>query len=429
MAKSKSWSVKGIAPETRDTARDAAQAAGLPIGTWIDNAILKAARGELTGFLGRSSLPYTADAAVQSTTDTAPPAGVPPTAPPDPAPVRESIPEHQVEVAEPAEAAAQQPSGPAPAAAHHRLVARPDDRFDPDAAPTADPRPLPSPDIRHQRPGVARYVVAATLLLAVLVGIVWILLSDLGAPQPPNLASITPNAANPSSGTAATPPGGAATAPSEATAAAPDPSTAPTASGGANDLRQLLQEANTGNAEAQYNLGMLHLNGNLVPKSATEAAKWFEKAAVAGLPNAQFNLGVLYQQGTGVVENQQLAFFWYQSAAEQKFARAQHNLAAAYAAGRGVPRNDAKAVEWFTRAAENGLAESQFSLGVVYEDGMGAVKPDLDAARKWFSRAAAQGDPQSVARLAVLAERLGAATPKDVAYPVNSGSFICGNCG
>ncbi|CAN0467651.1 unnamed protein product, partial [Discosporangium mesarthrocarpum] len=47
MAKTRSWSVKGIDGETRDLARISAQASGMTIGAWIDQAILKAKNGEL----------------------------------------------------------------------------------------------------------------------------------------------------------------------------------------------------------------------------------------------------------------------------------------------------------------------------------------------------------------------------------------------
>ena len=47
MAKTRSWSVKGIDGETRDLARDAARASGMTIGAWIDQAILSAKSGEL----------------------------------------------------------------------------------------------------------------------------------------------------------------------------------------------------------------------------------------------------------------------------------------------------------------------------------------------------------------------------------------------
>jgi hypothetical protein len=47
MAKTRSWSVKGIDGETRDLARDAARASGMTIGAWIDQAIPSAKSGEL----------------------------------------------------------------------------------------------------------------------------------------------------------------------------------------------------------------------------------------------------------------------------------------------------------------------------------------------------------------------------------------------
>jgi hypothetical protein len=40
---SRVWAVKGVSDHTRDAAREAAQAAGLAIGDWIDRALAKAA--------------------------------------------------------------------------------------------------------------------------------------------------------------------------------------------------------------------------------------------------------------------------------------------------------------------------------------------------------------------------------------------------
>ena len=57
MAKAKSWSVKGIDGATRDRARAAAQAAGLPIGAWIDQAILRAKAGEFPELSSTTNAP------------------------------------------------------------------------------------------------------------------------------------------------------------------------------------------------------------------------------------------------------------------------------------------------------------------------------------------------------------------------------------
>lgn len=46
-----------------------------------------------------------------------------------------------------------------------------------------------------------------------------------------------------------------------------------------------------GDADAQYNLGKMYLEGNGVPQDDSEAAKWFRKAAEQGNSKAQKVLG------------------------------------------------------------------------------------------------------------------------------------------
>ena len=38
-----SWSIEGVAPEARETAREAARRAGLSVGEWINAAIIDSA--------------------------------------------------------------------------------------------------------------------------------------------------------------------------------------------------------------------------------------------------------------------------------------------------------------------------------------------------------------------------------------------------
>ena len=49
-----------------------------------------------------------------------------------------------------------------------------------------------------------------------------------------------------------------------------------------------------------------------------------------------------------------------------------------------------KASDYF-QAAEQGDAEAQFSLGYCYENGLGVTKSIVNA-KKWYKKAAAQGD-------------------------------------
>ena len=432
MSRTKSWSVKGIDADTRETARNAAQIAGLPIGSWIDAAILKASRGELPGIAVATGTGTTAD-----TTYEAPPAEAPPAydrpAPPPPAgatpampPLRpsgrpgETAPDNVPEENVPAETfpgesapAPQAASEPPPAAEpglsedvlraiengetpqpSAGLVADPDARpgagHDDAAEPPSGelpPHPLYRTEQRR-RPSTIRYAAAAVVLLGILAGGVWIF-TELSSPSritPDQVARETPPAAEPAA-PAEPPPGITPGSPALGTEGLPE------------NVRLGMEMAKAGDAKAQHDLGMLYLTGRYVAKDPQEAATWFERAAVQGLVNAQFNLGVLYQTGEGVPQNPQLAVFWFQSAAEQGDPRAQHNLATAYAEGRGVARNYDRAIEWFTKAANEGLAQSQYSLGQIYEKGTDTILADMQAARAWYAKAAAQGDQRSAARL------------------------------
>ena len=85
----------------------------------------------------------------------------------------------------------------------------------------------------------------------------------------------------------------------------------------------------------------------------TEAFKCFQKDAEQGNADAQFGLGVMYQYGQGVKQDYFKAFEWYQKAAEQGIAQAQYSLGIMYYDGKGVRQNYTKAKEYFGLACDN----------------------------------------------------------------------------
>ena len=94
-----------------------------------------------------------------------------------------------------------------------------------------------------------------------------------------------------------------------------------------------VEQANTGNAQAQNNLGVMYRRGlNGVPKNIPEAIKWFERAASQGSVNAMLNLASIYKIGEGANQNLELAYAWYDMAAGRlpngntKKYRAQENV-------------------------------------------------------------------------------------------------------
>ncbi|HJL65723.1 MAG TPA: tetratricopeptide repeat protein, partial [Arenicellales bacterium] len=56
----------------------------------------------------------------------------------------------------------------------------------------------------------------------------------------------------------------------------------------------------------------------------------FRPLAEQGDADAQYNLGVMYEKGRGVPQDDKIALKWFTLAAEQGFARAQHNLGVMY---------------------------------------------------------------------------------------------------
>ncbi len=55
--------------------------------------------------------------------------------------------------------------------------------------------------------------------------------------------------------------------------------------------------AQSGNAEAQFNLGLMYHSGLSGSMSEHEAVSWYEKAAQSGYPKAQEFLAIAYREG------------------------------------------------------------------------------------------------------------------------------------
>jgi len=88
------------------------------------------------------------------------------------------------------------------------------------------------------------------------------------------------------------------------------------------NIAELKQKAEQGDAWAQYNLGVCYANGDGVKKDFSEAVKWYRKAAEQGYAKAQYNLGVCYAVGNGVIQNNVKAYAWLLLALENGFENA-----------------------------------------------------------------------------------------------------------
>jgi TPR repeat protein len=192
------------------------------------------------------------------------------------------------------------------------------------------------------------------------------------------------------------------------------------------ELDALLSKAQSGDAEAQYWMGILYTEGK-VPKNLEEGGRWLQKsaeqgyapaqrlyglmsarvnppvgerwmlrAAAQGDAEAQFWLGIAYEQNWFGTTDVKEAVKWYQKAAQGGNPDAQVELGHKYEYGEGVEQSFKLAAEWYRRAAEyvpdlGGAFQGRNQLGLLYMQGRG-VPQDYVQAYFWFSLNGAEGN-------------------------------------
>lgn len=147
------------------------------------------------------------------------------------------------------------------------------------------------------------------------------------------------------------------------------------------------------------------------PMVVTMDKSWFQKLfsrlqpldsqrlasnADSGDAEVQFRLGLKLASGDGEMQDYAKAAEWYRKAADQNHALAQFNLGMMYAQGQGMAVDDAQSLIWFARAAQQGDAGAQFNLGrschrASFGAGPKEASESLIEAHKWYHLAASQG--------------------------------------
>lgn len=201
--------------------------------------------------------------------------------------------------------------------------------------------------------------------------------------------------------------------------------------------------ANTGDPDAQYQLGLMFAKGaDGAPQDFALAITWIMRAsdqrhreamtfvesipmavireenpifrglmrelhniqlaaAARGCTNTQFRLGLRFYSGEGVDQDFHAALRWFLEAAQQGHQAAQFNLGVMLQNGEGARRDYREAVRWFETAARSGHTKALFQLGFLALEGKGVAKDERLAARL-FHEAAARNQVDAQAQLATL---------------------------
>lgn len=126
-----------------------------------------------------------------------------------------------------------------------------------------------------------------------------------------------------------------------------------------------IELADSGDVNAQYALGVMHLRQEASDSSPAAAFSWFEKAAAQGHATAMFNLGVAYWEGAGVEQNKNQALTLWEQSALKGDSGAQFNLGLAYYIGEQREPDIQTAARWISLAAEQNHPEAKRILSVI----------------------------------------------------------------
>jgi TPR repeat protein len=118
-----------------------------------------------------------------------------------------------------------------------------------------------------------------------------------------------------------------------------------------------------------------------------QAAALLTRMANSGNAEAQYQLASLYRSGRGVRPDETLAFKWMKAAAERGHVKAQFDLGSMYLAGRGVGRDIDQARIWLLKARAQGYPDASLLLSDL------AARPPKDAQASLPAASAAKDRP------------------------------------
>ncbi len=160
-----------------------------------------------------------------------------------------------------------------------------------------------------------------------------------------------------------------------------------------------------GNADAQWELGLMYEYANHVEPDQAKAFSLYSSSAEAGSPIGLYLVAHCYQHGIVVDEDRALSDSLYAVAFDQLMQLAPAEdiyvlnfVGSAYYWGDGVKADRQKAFDYYLTSAQKGNPETQYKIGLCYETGQGTA-PNMTEALSWYRKSAAQGYPEAVARL------------------------------
>lgn len=158
-----------------------------------------------------------------------------------------------------------------------------------------------------------------------------------------------------------------------------------------------LQEAESGNALAMYDLARMFADGLGRQVDIQSAEEWYQRALASFLdaelsedekrrPYLQYRIGKMYAAGLGTQQDYGEAADWLSKAVLQNHKYAQYSLAGLYYRGQGVEQDYAQAFMLYQKSAGQSNPYASYELAKMYRDGIG-TEADNVKSQRYFSQA------------------------------------------
>ena len=124
----------------------------------------------------------------------------------------------------------------------------------------------------------------------------------------------------------------------------------------------LIREANSGDPLAMHELGIRYLLGDGVPADTILGAYWIKRAVEKKLTAAEFNYGILLMNGWGVKWNPFDAYDYFMKAANDKMPQAEYIIGIFHTDNLVVKKDWASAYKWIKMASDAGYEPAKKTL-------------------------------------------------------------------
>lgn len=171
-------------------------------------------------------------------------------------------------------------------------------------------------------------------------------------------------------------------------------------------LKRAAGQADEDNPHALHELALLYENidNGVVPPDEVLARNLFMQAAQIGYTPSQCKLGDVYANGLlGCPVDPRASIGWHTLAANKGDGNSELALSGWFLTGADgvLQQSDTEAYLWARRAVGKGVPKAEYAVGYYTEVGIG-VGVDIEEAKRWYTRAATQGEARAQKRLADL---------------------------